>query len=150
MESGKWKVKVSALPTISIFTGRCYLPLRSITRVPYTLVIPSQCAHWRGNPFSCGAKHRAAFGGRGYGLPLIVNALAMTGKPPLRSITRVPYTLVIPSQCAHWRGNPFSCGATRRVTIPQSRCSRDSSLYTREPLGYGLPRTLRLRSGCSQ
>ena len=32
-------------------------------------VIPSQCAHWRGNPFSCGAKHRAAFGGRGCGLP---------------------------------------------------------------------------------
>ena len=23
----------------------------------------------RGNPFSCGAKHRAAYGGRGYGLP---------------------------------------------------------------------------------
>ena len=32
------------------------------------------------------------------------------------------------------RGNPFSCGAEHRVTIPQSRCSRDRSLYTREPL----------------
>ena len=70
-------------------------PLRAVQRTcpAVTPVIPSQCAHWRGNSFP--ARHRRAAG--------------TSGRRPLRAVQRTcpAVTPVIPSQCAHWRGNSF-------------------------------------------